>query len=93
MGGPVKWVEGPRGFLEDGESHSGAGEEEQNSCSSLGRCRVPPFPPHASSSDLVPGAPRASALMKQVRGGVICPFGQDSEAGICKELETEWTPW
>ena len=93
MGGPVKWVEGPRGFLEDGESHSGAGEEEQNSCSSLGRCRVPPFPPHASSSDLVPGAPRASALLKQVRGGVIRPFGQNSEAEICKELETEWTPW
>ena len=82
-------MEGPSGFLEDGENQSKAGEEEKNSHSSPGRCRVPLFPPHASFSDLVSRAPRASALLQQVWGGVICTLGQDSEAGICKELERD----
>ena len=81
------------GFLEDGESQGGAGEEEQNSHSSLGRCQFPSFTPGASSSYLVPRACRASALLQQVWGGVIWTFGQASEAGSWKELERDQSPW
>lgn len=71
-GGQIKWVEGPSGFLEDGENQSKAGEEEKNSHSSRGGAgfhsflHMPPFP------DLVSRAPRASARLQQVWGGVIC---------------------
>lgn len=69
-GGQIKWVEGPSGFLEDGENQSKAGEEEKNSHSILGEVPVPlPFPPHASFSDLVSRAPRASARLQQVGRG------------------------
>lgn len=80
-------------FLEDGESQGGAGEEEQNSHSSLGRCQFPSFAPGASSSHLVSRARRASALLQQVRGGVMWTFGQGSESGSCKELERDQSPW
>lgn len=45
-GRQIKWVEGPSGFLEDGENQSKAGEEEKNSHSSRGGAGFHSFPPH-----------------------------------------------
>lgn len=58
-------------FLEDGESQGGAGEEEQNSHSSPGRCRFPSFAPGASSSSLL--LPGASLLPLQSAQGLCTP--------------------